>query len=77
VTKKDLSDKINRILGFSSGNEIDFTPMRRVDLEKLLSALENKPGQRAPLEISVRTERRPLLERRPVRDLLEKVLSRA
>jgi len=77
MKKKNISSRINQILGFSSGNEIDFTPMRVADLQKLLNVLENKPGQRAPLEISVKTERKPFLERRPVRDLLREVLSRA
>jgi len=76
VTKKDLSAALNKLLNLES-NSIDFTPMRVADLQKLLNILENKPGQRAPLEISVKTERKPLLERRPVRDLLREVLSRA
>jgi len=73
MKKKDISSRINQILGLSSGDEIDFTRMRASDLQKLLNVLENKLGQRMPL---TKTERRRVLQRRPVRELLERVLER-
>lgn len=69
MTKEELSSKINAILGVSSGDEIDFTRLKRSDLELLLNVLEKKPSHRARL-----LERPRLLERRPLRNFLGKVV---
>jgi hypothetical protein len=70
VTKKELSDKVNAILGLSGADLIDFSRLRISDLELLLSVLEKKPSHRL-----LDRERPRLLQNRPrpLRNLLGKI----
>lgn len=61
MTKKDLSDELNRLLNLSI-DPIDFTKLRRPDLEKLLEVIKEKLNSKTPLGFNIlRRENRPLL----------------
>lgn len=69
--KKELSAKVNAILGLSAGDQIDFTRLKTSDLELLLDVLEKKPSHRLLVERPRILQNRP----RPLRNLLGKIVA--
>jgi len=69
VNKQRLSEKINALLGLN--DPIDFTPLRKDDLEKLLTVLEGKLGPKGQS-----LGDRPLLSRLKKRPLIRMVLEK-
>jgi hypothetical protein len=79
-SKKELSQQINSLLGLIDSEQIDFSRLTLNDLERLYNILSGKPKTAVPFKVTVETERKsllPLIERRrPLRDLVERVLER-
>jgi len=68
-SKKELSEAVNKLLGLNS--TIDFTRLRKDDLEQLLTILETKLGSN-----KATLGDRPLISRLKKRPLIRMVLAK-
>ena len=73
VTKEDMSDEINKILG-TEDDPIDFTKMNKEDLDKLLKVLNN-PAKLIQIGIrNLRQKAKKEILEKPLKEILERPL---